>query len=108
MSSIEQTTSSSSNIQLIIDASADYTRLTGKDLSKDSFATQLKHSNSPEDILELLQRRNNSFEGYQDNQNQRLMNCLSPIVRVLQAVSQVLGEVVNQVSEICHFVSSLA
>jgi hypothetical protein len=98
---IGQSTCSTSNIQWIIDASADYTRLTGKDLSEDSFATQLKHLNSPEAILELLQRRN---EGYQDR-NQRLIRCLAPTVRALQAVSWVLGEAVNQVSEICHLVS---
>jgi fungal STAND N-terminal Goodbye domain len=91
---------------LIIDASADYTRLTGKDLSKDPFATLFKHSNSPEAILELLQRRNNAFEEYQDG-NQRVINSLGPTVRVLQAFSRVLGEVVSLVSDTCHLVSPL-
>jgi hypothetical protein len=105
MSLTGQATSSTSNIQLIINALADYTRLTGKDLSKDSFAAQFEHSNSPEAILELLQGRNNCFEGDQD-ENQRLINCLGPTVKVLHGVLRVLGETVK-VSETCHLVSPL-
>lgn len=95
----------SSNIQLIIkNALAEYTRLTGKDLSKDPLATLFKHSNSPEAILELLQRRNNAFGEYR---NQKLISCLRPTVRVLQAISRVLGEAVNLVSDTFHLVSPL-
>ena len=106
MSSTGQAILSTSNIQLIIDASADYTRFTGKDLSKDSLATLFKHSNSPEAIFELLKRRNNAFEEYQDG-NQRLTRSLGPTVRVLQAFSQVLGEAVSLVSDTYHFMSLL-
>jgi hypothetical protein len=81
MSSIEQATSSStSNSQLIIDALADYTNITGIDLSKNSFAAELELSNSPQDILQLLQEREKAFEEYRDG-NQRLIDCLSSTVR---------------------------
>jgi hypothetical protein len=95
-----QTTFSTSNIQLITDASADFIRLTGKDLSMDSFGTKFENSNSPEAILELLQSRKDELERYQDG-NRRLIGCLGPIVRVLHGVLGVLGEVVK-VSETCH------
>jgi hypothetical protein len=98
--------SSTSNIQLITDALADYSRFTGKDLSKDSLASRLEHSDSPKAILELLQRRNNAFEEYQDG-NQRVINSLGPTIRVLQALSRVLGEAVSLVSDTCHLVSPL-
>jgi len=52
MSSAGQATSSStSNFQLIIDAFVDYAKITGIDLSENSFAAEaaeLKHSNSPQ------------------------------------------------------------
>ena len=101
MSSTGQSTSSTSNIQSIIDASLDYTRLTEKDFSKDSLATLFKHSNSPEAILKLLQRRNNALDEYHDR-NQKLIISLGPTVRVLQVLSQVVSEADNLVSETYH------
>ena|SRR5712691_3427276 len=94
MSSAEQATSSASNSQLIIDALADYTKITGIDLSKNSFAAELELSNSTQDILQLLQEREKAFEEYRDG-NQRLIGCLSSTVSVLQAFSGILGEVVG-------------
>ena len=55
MLSTAQATSSPSTVQSIIDALADYTDLTGIDLSKNPFTVALERSNSPEAILELLQ-----------------------------------------------------
>jgi hypothetical protein len=101
MSSAGQATSSStSNSQLIIDALADYTNITGIDLSKNSFAAELELSNSPQGIiLQSLQEREKAFEEYRDG-NRRLIDCLSSTVSVLQAFSGILGEVVGgQVSE---------
>jgi hypothetical protein len=93
MSSTEQATSSStSNSQLIIDALADYTNITGIDLSKNPFAAELELSNSPQGILQLLQEREKAFEEYRDG-NQKLIDCLNPTVSVLQAFSGILGEV---------------
>jgi hypothetical protein len=90
-------TSSTSNIQLITNALADYTKITGVDLSNNPFAAAIEHWNSPEAILELLQEREKSFEEYRDN-NRRLINCLTPAVRVIQTFSGILGEAVTLVS----------
>ena len=108
MSSTGQATSSStSNIQLIIDALADYAKVTGIDLSKNPFAATLKESTSPEAILQLLQGREKAFREYRDG-NRRLISCLSPAVNVLQALSGILGEAVSPVStNTCHLGSFL-
>jgi hypothetical protein len=97
MSSTGQTTSSTSSFQLIIDALADYAKITGIDLSETPFAAALEQSNSPEGILQLLQDREKAFKEYRDG-NRRLMNCLSPAVNVLQAFSGILGGAVSLVS----------
>ena len=97
MSSTAQVTPSTSNIQLIIDASADYAKITGIDISNNPFATALEHSNSPEAILQLLQEREKAFKEYRDG-NRRLISCLSPAVKVLHAFSGILGEAVSLVS----------
>jgi hypothetical protein len=90
-------TSSTSNIQLITNALADYTRITGVDLSKNPFADAIEQWNSPEVILELLQEREKSFKEYRDN-NRTLIKCLTPAVRVIQTFSGILGEAVTLVS----------
>ena len=101
MSSTGQATSSTSNFQLIIDSLADYAKITGVDLSTNPFADALKQSNSPDAILQLLQGREKAFEEYRDG-NRRLINSLSPAVRILQAFSGILGDAVSLVSHICH------
>ena len=95
--STEQATSSTSNLQLIANALADYAKTTGIDLSKNPFATALEQSNSPETILKLLEGRAKAFKEYRDG-NRGLINCLSPVVKVLQAFSGTLGEAVSLVS----------
>jgi hypothetical protein len=97
MSSTAQATSSTSAIQTIIDALADYTKVTGIDLSKNPFAAAIERSDSPEAILELLQEREKTFKEYRDN-NRRLINCLTPAVKVIHAFSGILGEAVTLVS----------
>ena len=103
MSSAGQTTSSStSNSQLIIHALADYTKITGIDLSMHSFAAKLGLSDSPQYILQLFQEREKAIKEYRDG-DQRLINCLGSIVSVLQAFSRILNEVVGSlVSERTH------
>jgi|SRR6267154_1330319 len=96
MSLTGQATSSSSNVQLIIGALADYSKQTGIDLSNNPFATTLEQSNSPEAILQLLQQREKAFKEYRDG-NRRLINCLSPAVKVLQAFSGILSDAVSVV-----------
>ena len=93
-SSTSQAAASISNIQLITDALADYAKITGIDLSKNQFATVLAHSNSPEAILQLIQEREKAFKEYRDG-NRRLIRCLSPVVKVIQAFSVILGEAVS-------------
>ena len=99
-----QVTSSTSNFHLITDALADYAEITGIDLSKNPFATMLEQSNSPEAILQLLQRREKAFEEYRDG-TRGLMSYLSPAVKVLQAFSGILGGAVGLVSLLFRMVS---
>jgi hypothetical protein len=109
MSSTAQATSSTCNFRFVIDAAlADYTKITGTDLSKTPFATEIQQSNSPEAILHLLHEREKSFKEYRD-ENRKLINCLTPAVNVFQAISGILGEAVNQVSQAlaCHLVTLL-
>ena len=87
----------SSNFQLIVKALADYAKLTGVDLTRNSFSEKIEHSNSPEAILELLQERENAFKKYREG-NRRLLTCLTPAVTVLHALSGILGEAVSLVS----------
>ena len=95
MSSTTQTTSSTSNFQLITDALADYTKITGIDLPNNpEFAIMIEHSNSPEAILQLLQERERAFKEYRDG-DRRLISCLSLVVNVLQAFSGILGDAVS-------------
>jgi hypothetical protein len=104
MSSTGQATSSPSNIQLIIDALADYAEVTGIDLSKNTFVATIEQSTSPEAILQLLQGREKAFKEYRDG-NRRLINRLTPAVNILQAFSGILGEAVNLVSRTFHLLS---
>ena len=100
-----QPTSSTSNFQLIIDAMADYAKITGIDLSKNPFAALLEQSDSPDAILQLLQGREKAFKEYRDG-NPKLISCLGPAVKVLQAFSGILGEAVSLVSRSFHIVSA--
>jgi len=101
MSSSAQATSSSSNVQLIIEvALADYTKITGTNLSKIPFATALEQSNSPKAILQLLHEQEKGFKECCDG-NRRLINCLTLAVTILQAFLGILGTV-TQVSHTCH------
>ena len=107
MSSTGQITSSTAGVQFIIEAAlADYTKITGIDLSKTPFAAALEQSNSPEAILQLLHDRENAFKEYRDG-NRSLTICLSPAVRVIQAFSGIIGEAVNVVSRTCQSRDSL-
>ena len=99
MSSVGQATSSTSNSQLIIDALADFTKITGTDLSENPFAAELELLDSPQGILHSLEERVKASKADQDG-NQRLIDCISSTASVLQAFSGMLGEVVgNLVSE---------
>ena len=99
-------TSPSSNIQLIIDALVDYSKITGIDLPRNPFAAAIERVNSPGDILELLQEQEKAFKDYRED-NRRLITCLSPAVNVIQAFSGILGEAASLVSHTGHLATLL-
>ena len=100
-------TSPTSDLQLIIDAAfADYTKITGTDLSETPFAAAIQQSNSPELVLQLLHERQKTYKEYRDG-DRKLINCLSPIVKIVQALSGIQGEAVNHVSSSFHAVTLL-
>jgi hypothetical protein len=86
---------------MIIDALADYTKVTGIDLSNNPFVAPIEHSNYPEAILELLQEREKAFEEYCDG-DWRLISCLRPAVEVIHSFSCILSLAVSLVSYTCH------
>src|SRR6266481_587218 len=96
--------STSPTENIIVNALANYTKETGKDLSKSPFASKLEQSNSPEDILRLLEEWEKAFEEYREG-NRRLINCLNPVVKVLHAFSGILSEVTSLVCQLRHLVS---
>jgi hypothetical protein len=106
MSSTGQATSSTDNVQLIIGALADYAKETGIDLSKSPFAAKLKHSRSPEAILQLLEEQEKAFKEYRDGKP-RLINCLNPAVKILHRFSGILSGAAGLVSCKCHLVGLL-
>jgi hypothetical protein len=90
-------TSSTSTIRSIIDAAlADYTEHTGIDLTNTPFAIALKQSNSVEAVLQLFHEQEKAFKEYRDD-NRKLLNCLSPVVKVLQAFSDIIGKAIIHV-----------
>jgi hypothetical protein len=95
---------SHSNLQLIINALADYANQTGIDLSQNPFAAKIQYLNTPDAILELLREREKSFKEYR-NANRGLIDSLSPAVRVLHAFSATLGEAFSLVSHTCLIAS---
>ena len=103
MSSTGQATSST-NVQLIIDALADYIKITGIDLASNPFTAVLEQSSSLEAILQLLQEREKAFKEYRDG-NRRLISSFSPAVKIIQAFSGILGEAASLVGHTCHLVS---
>jgi hypothetical protein len=96
MSSTGHTTISPSNLQLIICALGDYACRMGIDFAQNPFAEELQQTNTPNDILRLLQEREKAFVQYR-NRNRTLINCFSPAVRVLQVFSGKLGDAVGLV-----------
>jgi hypothetical protein len=97
---------STPNFQLVISALAEYDRQTGIDLTKNPFAEKIKHLDSPEAILELLQERENAFKEYREV-NRGLINYLGPAVKVFHAFSRILGDAASMVSVTHHPVNHL-
>jgi hypothetical protein len=93
---------SSFNFQFILDALADYAKQTGIDLTKNPFAVHLQSCDSPHAILQLLQENAKAFKDYRDG-NRKLIDCLSPVVHILHAFSDVLNEGTSLVSPVDSF-----
>jgi len=95
---MSSTTVSSADFQPILDAALDsYAKQTGIDLRKHPSADKLQSCATSEDVLRLLQDREIAFKDYRDK-HRKLINCLRPVVQVVQAFSGVLGEVAGLVS----------
>jgi hypothetical protein len=80
-------------------AFAEYAEQTGTDPAKHPFADQLRACRSPDDVLKLFEEKANEFKAYRDG-NRKLIDCLKPVVNIVQAVSGILGEVVSMVNRI--------
>ena len=83
---------SDSNFQSILDAALDdYHKHTGIDLTKHPSAVQLQNCHSPDDVVEVLLERGASFKDYREKYR-RLIDCLRPVVKVIHALSSIIGE----------------
>ena len=90
---------SSSNFQSILDAALDdYHKHTGIDLTKHPSAAQLQNCHSPDDVVQLLLERETSFKDYREKYC-KLIDCLRPVVKVIHALSGILGEGAGLVSD---------
>ena len=88
----------STSIQLILEASfAEYEKQVGIDPAKHPFSDQLQTCHSPDDVLKLLEEKANEFKDYREG-NRKLIDSLKPVVNVIHAFSDVIGEVVSLVS----------
>ena len=80
-------------------ALADYHEQIGVELDKHPFANELRGRDSPDDVLKLLEEKVNAFKVYREG-NRKLINWISPVVRVIHVLSGVLGEAVGSMSRI--------
>ena len=84
--------------QAILDkALADYCQQIGVDLDKHPFADELRGRDSPDEVLKLLESKANAFRVYRGG-NRKLIDWLSPVVKVVHTLSGVLGEAVSLIS----------
>ena len=90
---------SSSDFQSILDAAfGDYYKQTGIDLTKHPSAAQLQNCHSSDDVVQLLLERQTSFKDYREKYR-KLIDCLRPVVNVIHALSGIIGEGANLVSD---------
>ncbi|KAH9988255.1 hypothetical protein BJV74DRAFT_466417 [Russula compacta] len=78
------------------DALDSYAKQTGIDLTSHPSADRLRSCNTSEAVLQSLQERESAFNDYR-NKNQKLINCLRPIVQVVHAFSGILADVASLV-----------
>ena len=88
----------STSFQSILDAAiAEYAKQIGIDPAKHPISDRLQTCHSPDDVLKLLEEKANEFNDYREG-NHKLVDCLKPVVNVIQVFSGVIGEAVNLVS----------
>lgn len=93
----------STSFQHILDAAfADYAKQVGIGPANYPFAEQLQTCHSPDDVLKLLEDMAIEFKDYRDG-NRKLIDCLKPVVNVIHAFSEILGEVMSLVSRMGSF-----
>jgi predicted DsbA family dithiol-disulfide isomerase len=96
MSSTGQEASSTEYFQVILnEALADYQKVTKVEISTSPFAADFEQSNSPDDILQILQRRANAFQEYRDG-DRKLISYLEPAVGIIQTFSKIIQEAVSR------------
>ena len=99
MSTSNQTTDpSTSNFAAIFDAAShEYRSLTKKDLATHPLAAAIEGYNSPDSILNVFRKQASTFDKFRKD-NDKLMEWLTPIVNILFAFSETLGEGIGLVS----------
>jgi hypothetical protein len=104
MSTSNQASSASaSNFTAIFQAAHDeYKRLTGHDLDTHPFAAELDSCDSPDGILNVLQKQAQACSRSRRG-NKKLLAWLNPTVHVLFTFSATLGEGIGLVSPFCPF-----
>ena len=88
---------SSPNLQPIREALDTYAEQMKIDLKDNPFAEEVKGCNSPEAILQLLEKNRDEFKEYRDK-NRKFIDCLNPVVKFVHAFSGILGEATSPVS----------
>jgi len=78
-------------------ASIEYKALTGQDLQMHPFAAALENTNSPDSVLGIFQEQAQAVDKFR-KRHDKLMNSLTPIVRIIFALSASLGDGINIVS----------
>jgi hypothetical protein len=87
MSSILNTTSTSSNFQALFEvALAKYTKRTGQDLRNHPLANVIDRCDSPDAILAIFQEQSRAFDEFR-NGDPKLAKWLGPAVNALHAIS---------------------
>jgi hypothetical protein len=85
-------TAPSTTFRSVLDAALDsYVKQTGVDITIHPSAEKLQNCHSPEDVIKLLSEGETAFKDYRDKYR-NLIDHLSPVVRIVYAFSDILGE----------------
>ena len=87
----------SHNLQLLRDALDNYAEKMKIDMKDNPFAEELMGCNSPEAILQLLEKNRDEFKDYREK-DRKFINCLNPVVKFVHAFSEIIGEATSLVS----------